>query len=176
MATTMERLFELSFTTSLPMGLIAMRLGAACVFGFLIGIDREMRQRPAGLRTHMLTALAAAVFTIITFEFVSLMGGKADGTQLDPIRIVESVTSGVAFLAAGTIITHRGDIRGLTTGAGMWLAGAVGLACGAGFLTLALLGTAFALIILVPLRFLEVGISKELPGRMKAKMDEAAND
>lgn len=147
----MERLFELSFETSLPASLMLMRLGAACVLGFVIGLDRELRQRDAGLRTHMLVSLSAAVFTIITFELVALMENSGDATRVDPVRIVEAVTAGVAFLAAGTIINHRGSIRGLTTGAGMWLAGAVGLACGAGFLTLALLATLLAVIILVPL-------------------------
>src|SRR3990167_761731 len=116
----MERLFELSFETSLPVSLILMRLGAACVLGFVIGIDREVKQRAAGLRTHMLTALAAAVFTIITFEIVAMMEDSCDSTRVDPIRIVEAVTAGVAFLAAGTIINQGGSVHGLTTGAGMW--------------------------------------------------------
>lgn len=152
---SMEQLFELSFETNLPLSLILMRLAAACVLGFVIGLEREIKQHDAGLRTHMLTSLAAAVFTIITFELVAMMEQSGDATRLDPIRIVEAVTAGVAFLAAGTIINHRGDVRGLTTGAGMWLAGAVGLACGAGLLTLAVLSTVLALVILVLVRSLE---------------------
>lgn len=165
----MERLFELSFETSLPVELILMRLGAACLLGFIIGLDREIGQHDAGLRTHMLISLAAAVFTIITFELVALMENSGEATRVDPIRIVEAVTAGVAFLAAGTIITHRGGVRGLTTGAGMWLAGAIGLACGAGFLTLALLATLLAVIILVPLAFIKSRIEKAA----SAKADRA---
>ncbi len=157
----MEHLFELSFETNLPVELILMRLGAACVLGFVIGFERELQQHDAGLRTHMLTSLAAAVFTIITFEIVAMTEFTGEATQVDPIRIVEAVTAGVAFLAAGTIIHHRGGVRGLTTGAGMWLAGAIGLACGAGLLTLALLATLLAAIILVPLRLLEGGLFKD---------------
>ena len=111
---------------------MAVRMLLACGFGFIIGIDREMHSRPAGLRTNMLTALAACVFAIIAFEMIASLETSNDGVRLDPIRVVEAVTAGVAFLAAGTIIQARGDVRGLTTGAGMWLAGAIGLACGSG--------------------------------------------
>ena len=76
-------------------------------------------------------------------------------TTADPIRIIEAVTAGVAFLAAGAIIQSRGNVRGLTTGANMWLAGALGVACGAGDYLLAIFGTIFALIVLVVLGRLE---------------------
>lgn len=141
--------------SDLPLLAVAIRLGLACLLGFAIGFEREVRDRPAGLRTHMLTALAAAVFAVIAIEFIGLYGEDDDGTQLDPIRVVEAVTAGVAFLAAGTIIQSRGKVRGLTTGAGMWLAGAIGLACGAGFLDIACISAAFALLVLVPMRIME---------------------
>lgn len=147
--------------TDVPLLTIAVRLGLACVLGFAIGLEREVRDRPAGLRTHMLTALAAALFAVIAVEFIGLYGGSDDGTQLDPIRVVEAVTAGVAFLAAGTIIQSRGHVRGLTTGAGMWLAGAIGLACGAGFLRIAVLAAGFALLILVPMRMMESKVFRD---------------
>lgn len=143
-----------AFETTTPPLEIGLRLLAACLFGFAIGFDREYRKRPAGLRTNMLTALAAAAFALIAFELVSVFDDE-NNTRLDPIRVVEAVTAGVAFLAAGTIIQSRGDVRGLTTGAGMWLSGAVGLACGAGFLTVAFFATLLAIIILIPLNKLE---------------------
>jgi putative Mg2+ transporter-C (MgtC) family protein len=80
----------------------------------------------------MVTALAASVFTILTAEIIHTTALSGEGTQSDPIRIIEAVTAGVAFLAAGTIIQSRSGVKGLTTGAGMWLAGALGVAAGLG--------------------------------------------
>ena len=148
-------MFQHSFGTVTPIPIILLRCAAASVLGFAIGYDREARNRSAGLRTHMLTALAASLFTLIAIEFIYTFGSDSKVTQLDPIRVVEAVTSGVAFIAAGAIIQSRGEVRGLTTGAGMWLAGAVGLACGAGFLAIAVIGAAIAIFILFPLRMLE---------------------
>ncbi|MGE6697292.1 MgtC/SapB family protein [Hyphomonas sp. NPDC076900] len=148
-----DELTEL-FATRTPAWSILLRLGCACVLGFLIGIDREIRGRPAGLRTHMLVSLAAATFTLTAIEITALFG-KLEGVQIDPLRVVEAITSGVAFLAAGMIIQARGKVIGLTTGAGMWLAGAIGLACGAGMLTLALAATFLVLLILRPMRRVE---------------------
>lgn len=133
----------------------------ACLFGFAIGFDREYRKRPAGLRTNMLTALAASAFAIIAIELTAALGAITDQTRLDPVRVVEAVAAGVAFLAAGTIIQSSSDVKGLTTGVGMWLSGAVGLACGAGFLTVGFIATILAIIILIPLNKLE----EKLPQR-----------
>jgi len=146
-----------AFRTHLAMDAIAIRLTAASVLGFCIGLDREFRDRPAGLRTHMMTSLAAAMFGLIALEMIAAFD-EDDTLRLDPIRIVEAVTAGVGFLAAGTIIQRRGEITGLTTGASMWLAGAVGLACGTGFLKIALLGVFFALAILIPMRMIEKNV------------------
>ena len=151
----METIVEQAFRTATPIPVIVLRCAAASLLGLVIGFEREARERPAGLRTHMLTSLAAALFTLIAVELIAAFGADDEVTQLDPIRVVEAVTTGVAFIAAGAIIQARGDVRGLTTGAGMWLAGAVGLACGAGFLTIAMIGTGLGIIILFPLRMLE---------------------
>lgn len=142
--------------THIPFAQIVIRLILACVFGAAIGIDREFRNQPAGLRTHMLTALAAAVFTIIALEMYHLVrvtGG--DKVAADPIRAIEAVTAGVAFLAAGGIFRGKGGIRGLTTGAAMWLAGAMGVACGVGYAQIALTASILALLILILLGVLE---------------------
>jgi putative Mg2+ transporter-C (MgtC) family protein len=135
-----------------------LRMLAAIVVGGAIGFDRELRNKPAGLRTHILISLAAALFTLITFELHVEVGASDGRTTADPIRIIEAVTAGVAFLAAGAIIQSRGNVHGLTTGANMWLAGALGVACGSGYYTLAALGTFFAVIVLVVL------------GRLQAKL------
>jgi putative Mg2+ transporter-C (MgtC) family protein len=146
--------------TVTPEAVIASRLLLAAALGAIIGLDREYKDRPAGLRTHMLTALAAAAFTIITVELVHEMQSLAGSAQADPTRVIEAVTAGVAFLAAGAIIQARGQVQGLTTGAAMWLAGAVGVACGAGYYTIALFATALAVAILTVLALLERHMSK----------------
>jgi putative Mg2+ transporter-C (MgtC) family protein len=130
---------------------IALRLILAAVLGGVIGIDREMRDRPAGLRTHMLTALAAALFTLITFEIFHTVRSADGNATTDPIRIIEAVTAGVAFLAAGAIIQTRGEVQGLTTGAGMWLAGAIGVTAGAGYYRMAIIATVLAFVIVTVL-------------------------
>jgi putative Mg2+ transporter-C (MgtC) family protein len=138
-----------------------LRLAIAGVFGALIGFDRELTNKPAGLRTHTLVSLAAALFTLITFELYAELDSQDEGTSADPIRIIEAVTSGVAFLAAGAIIRSGGNVQGLTTGANMWLAGAVGVACGAGFYLLATFGAVFSIIIITLLRKLETRFMHE---------------
>jgi putative Mg2+ transporter-C (MgtC) family protein len=142
-----------SLNTAIPEGVIALRLVLAAVLGGAIGFERERLDRPAGLRTHMLTALAAAVFTVLTFEIYAEINREGGGANNgDPIRVIEAVTAGVAFLAAGAIFRSQGDVHGLTTGAGMWLAGAIGVACGAGYYVLAVMATALAAFILAVLR------------------------
>jgi len=132
------------------------RLLAAALLGGAIGLERELLRKPAGLRTHILVALGACLFCLLTFEIMVAARSEGDAqTSTDPIRIIEAVTAGVAFLAAGTIFTSGGSVTGLTTGAGMWMAGAIGVACGIGQLMLALLATVIVLVVLVAVRWLE---------------------
>ena len=98
---------------------IFARLFGAIVFGGLIGFEREARDRPAGFRTHILISLAAALFAIISIEAVHMPGFTDEQVRIDPLRVIEAVTAGVAFLAAGMIVFARGRVHGLTTGAGM---------------------------------------------------------
>src|SRR5690554_2618242 len=84
--------------------LIAERLGVALLLGGLIGLDREWRDRPAGLRTHILVSLASALFTLLSFELLEAAQKASNESRADPIRVVEAVLTGVAFLGAGTII------------------------------------------------------------------------
>ncbi|WP_421952860.1 MgtC/SapB family protein [Pelagibacterium sp.] len=136
---------------------LAGRLLVAAVLGALIGLEREIKRHPAGLRTHMLVSTAAAAFTIMTFEiYHEMVDLNADTiARLDPIRVIEAVTAGVAFLAAGAIIRSGTDIKGLTTGAGLWMAGAIGVSAGAGFFSVAAMATVLVLIITIALRQLE---------------------
>nr|WP_298722744.1 MgtC/SapB family protein [uncultured Steroidobacter sp.] len=141
--------------TVLPWLETALRVLFAVLAGTVVGLDRELRNKPAGLRTHILISLAAAVFTLIAFE-IHLQFASGEGTKTaDPVRIIDAVTAGVAFLAAGAIIRGRGGVHGLTTGANMWLAGALGVACGAGYYFIAFIGSAFALLVLIVLGKLE---------------------
>jgi putative Mg2+ transporter-C (MgtC) family protein len=149
--------------TILPPLEALLRTFMAVVAGCLIGLDRELRNKPAGMRTHILISLAAALFTLITFELHTQFAGQDGEVTADPIRIIEAVTAGVAFLAAGAIIQSRGNVQGLTTGANMWLAGALGVACGAGYYVLALIGTVFALIVLVVLGKLQARLGDKDP-------------
>ena len=124
------------------------RLLAALLLGAAIGWEREVHTKPAGLRTHMLICVAACLFTILTLELMTLYPEGGQQVRTDPIRIIEAVTAGVAFLAAGMIFTNKNTVHGLTTGAGMWLAGAVGVSCGIGRLSLALMATVLSILIL----------------------------
>lgn len=157
----MADMISQGYLDSLTLWDMVARLGLACLLGFAVGFDRELKSRAAGLRTHMLTSLAAAIFMIISLELIAQVGFDDNRTQLDPLRVIEAVTAGVAFLAAGTIIQAKGSVKGLTTGASMWLSGAIGLACGAGFYRLALLGTGLSLIVLVPIRLFEHRLPKK---------------
>lgn len=124
--------------TYLPLHIIAIRIGIAALFGALIGLERELNTAEAGLRTHILVSVAAALFTILAFEiFHTIEPGAGGDMRADPIRAVEAVTAGIAFLGAGAIFRSGAGVQGLTTGAGMWLAGAVGLATALGYYVVA---------------------------------------
>lgn len=131
-----------------PPGVAAGRLVLAVVLGGLVGLERELHANAAGLRTHILIALASCLFALVAFEIVALAQADPAVQSTDTLRLIEAVTSGVAFLAAGSIIVSGGKIQGLTTGAGMWLAGAIGLCCGIGKPGLAVMATALALLVL----------------------------
>jgi putative Mg2+ transporter-C (MgtC) family protein len=140
-------------TSHTPQHIIVIRLILAAVFGGMIGFEREEAHRAAGLRTHIVIAMSAALFTMLAFEIYAeaLAGGS---NNPDPIRAVEATTAGIAFLGAGAIFHGRRNVWGLTTGAGMWFAGAVGMATGLGFYLVALSGAVLAVIVLALLRVL----------------------
>ncbi|WP_051332315.1 MgtC/SapB family protein [Cucumibacter marinus] len=157
----MDWIFEISAqSTTIPEPVIVVRLLAAAGLGAVIGLEREAHNRAAGLRTHMLVALAAALFTTISLELYHFVRQNGDGLPADPIRAIEAVTAGVAFLGAGSIIRRDGSVHGLTTGAGMWLSGAIGLACATGYLLIAAVAAGMALIVLWLLRKLEGAATK----------------
>jgi putative Mg2+ transporter-C (MgtC) family protein len=132
---------------------LAGRLALGLVLGAVIGFEREMHRQPAGFRTHALVALGAALFTI-----VSAYGFGGDG--VDPTRIAAQIVTGIGFIGAGTILQHRGSVRGLTTAASLWSVAAVGMAAGAGLLVMAVIGTALILVVLFVLDRVEAFASR----------------
>lgn len=134
---------------------MAIRLVLAMGFGMVLGLDREARDKPAGMRSHMLVSLAAACLTIMTFAIVDASESFGETVRADPLRVIEAVVAGIAFLGAGAIIQGRGKVTGITTGASMWVSGAIGIATGFGYYTLAALTTLFAVIVLFILGKLE---------------------
>lgn len=114
----------------------------AFVLSAVIGVERERRFKSAGLRTHILVGLGAALFTLVSaYGFTSLAPGP-----VDPSRIAAQVVTGIGFVGAGVIFVNRGNVVGLTTAASIWVTAAVGMACGAGLPLLAVAGAALHLI------------------------------
>jgi putative Mg2+ transporter-C (MgtC) family protein len=130
-----------------------LRLSLAAVLGGVIGFERELREREAGLRTHLLVSLGSALFTIVSaygFNAFLISGGNV--VRADPTRIAAQIVTGIGFLGAGAIIRQGLSVRGLTTAATLWVVAAVGMACGAGYYSAAALSTALVLLALYPLR------------------------
>ena len=114
---------------------IAIRILAAVICGGLIGLERGMKNRPAGLRTYMLVCVGSCIVMLTNQYVVQILGGE-------PTRLAAQVVSGIGFLGAGTIIvTRRNQIKGLTTAAGLWSAAGIGIALGIGFYEVALVGS-----------------------------------
>jgi putative Mg2+ transporter-C (MgtC) family protein len=107
---------------------IALKLGVALVLGALIGMEREVHKKTAGLRTHMIVCLSSALLMVLSTEVARDMGFEGD-----PTRIAAGVMTGIGFLGAGTIIKQGATVQGLTTAACIWTAAAVGLAVGVGY-------------------------------------------
>ena len=131
------------------------RLLLVMVLAGAVGLERELRDQEAGLRTHMLVGLGAALFVITgNFAWSELEFGNEAGVVLDPSRVVAYVITGIGFLGAGTIIKHGISIKGLTTAASLWVVAAVGVAIGAGEYGLGAVATAVVLLSLWPVRML----------------------
>lgn len=133
--------------------IIAILLSVCC--GAAVGLERQLKHKPAGLRTNVLICLGAAVFTIIS----SRMAGGQDSIT----RIAAQIVTGVGFLGAGAVIQDRGGIHGLTTAATIWLVASIGMACGAKLYYLAIIATVLAIIVLLGLARVEKGF-KPGPG------------
>ena len=130
-----------------------LRLALAALLGGVLGLERELREREAGLRTHLLVAVGSALFTIVSaYGFNAFLESGASVVRADPTRIAAQIVTGIGFLGAGAIIRQGFSIRGLTTAATLWVVAAIGMAAGAGYYSAAVITTAIALIALWPLR------------------------
>lgn len=145
---------EQLLTSLLPVTENLLRLVAAAVFGLLLGVDRELKDKPAGVRSYMLVSVGAAGFAILTLELPASLESAQFDFSLDPSRAIQGLIGGIGFLGAGAIIRRDGGVQGVATGAAIWLAGAIGMACGFGNYWLAASITAIALFVLVVIGFL----------------------
>lgn len=131
-----------------------LRLALAAGLGGAIGIERELRDRYAGLRTHLLVSLGSALFTIVSaYAWTGFKFGS--GVSYDPTRIAAQIVTGIGFLGAGAIMRQGISVHGLTTAATLWMSAAIGMTAATGFYTVAALATAVTLVVLWPLRVFE---------------------
>jgi putative Mg2+ transporter-C (MgtC) family protein len=130
-----------------------LRLVVAAALGGAVGLERELREREAGFRTHMLVAVGSALFTIVSaYGFRDFLVNGGSVIRADPTRIAAQIVTGIGFLGAGAIIRQGLSVRGLTTAATLWVVAAIGLTAGAGYYSAAVITTAVALFSLWPLR------------------------
>jgi putative Mg2+ transporter-C (MgtC) family protein len=167
------RFLELAAIPSLGWPHELLRLSVAAALGGAIGAEREFRERQAGLRTHLVVCVGSALFTIVSaygFREFLVHGGSV--VRADPTRIAAQIVSGIGFLGAGAIIRQGLSVRGLTTAATLWLVAAIGMACGAGYYSAAMIATAGALITLGPLRI----VAYKLIHRYRPEVDRLIVD
>jgi putative Mg2+ transporter-C (MgtC) family protein len=135
---------------------LILRLVLGGLMGGLIGLEREMRAKGAGIRTHFIVGLGSALFMIISMY-------AFEGTaRFDSSRVAAGVVSGIGFIGGGVIIFQRNVIRGITTAAGMWVAAAIGLACGAGMYPIAVAATLLTLLVLELLHFFHLRYGEKM--------------
>jgi putative Mg2+ transporter-C (MgtC) family protein len=135
---------------------VAQRLLLATAVGAMLGLEREVRFKAAGLRTHVLIALGSTVFTLMSYEIAS------DAQGADPGRIAAQILTGIGFLGAGAIMRTDGSIHGLTTAATVWVNAALGVAVGAGRYHLAFIGAGVTVAALLILHPLEIALDRRL--------------
>ena len=129
------------------------RVALAAALGAVLGLERELRDREAGLRTHLLVSVGSALFTIVSaYGFREFLTSGQSVVRADPTRTAAQIVTGIGFLGAGAIIRQGLAIRGLTTAATLWVVAAIGLAAGAGYYSAAVITTGVALVALWPLR------------------------
>ena len=141
---------------------LAVRVMLAAALGGALGLERELSDQPAGLRTHILVSLGAALFTLVGAFGFTFAGGAA--IRVDPTRIAAQVVTGIGFLGAGAILQQGLSVRGLTTAAALWVTAAIGTAVGLGYYSAAILTLAATLAALLGLKPLERTILYRVSG------------
>lgn len=124
----------------------------AMILGFAIGFERELTNKWAGLRTHMLVCMGSCIFTLLSIHAFPVF---AHSPQADPARIAAQVLTGIGFIGGGTVLKHGSAIYGLTTAAALWITASIGMACGCGFNRLAIVSTVIVVSVLVLIRIFE---------------------
>jgi putative Mg2+ transporter-C (MgtC) family protein len=152
---------------------VLLRVVLAGVLGGAIGAEREIREREAGLRTHMLVAVGASLFTLVSaYAWTDFTFSQRNGITYDPTRIAAQIVTGSGFLGAGAIIRHGLSVRGLTTAASLWVVAAIGVAAGAGYYSAAVITTVLVLVSLWPLRIAAHRIFTRIrPGEHRLEVD-----
>lgn len=146
---------------------IILRISLAILLGTVIGVEREMKNRPAGMRTHILVCLGACIIALIESSFSgSLTDGTASGVTYNFGRLSAQVVSGIGFLGAGTILFSDRKITGLTTAASLWNTACLGIAIGYGYYLIAIVGAIFVILVLLMMqRIIHVRIAKRVEVR-----------
>lgn len=137
--------------------IVLIRILASVLFGFGLGLERELTNKHAGLRTHILVCMGSCVFTILSlYGFPNFTNqGQPYG---DHARVAAQVLTGIGFIGGGTVLRHGSSVYGLTTAATLWVAAAIGMACGAGSMGIALLATVLSVGVLVFIRIFETNV------------------
>ena len=156
---------------------VCIRLLVAAGLGVIIGLERERHGRPVGLRTNIVVTVSSCLLMIISIDLTGLFeGATAQGTlRIDPGRIASYAVAGMGFLGAGAIIQGRGRVQGLTSAASLWVSNALGLAVGAGFILPALAATVLVMIALLPLRYLEAHLSRDIETRITLEFSNSSD-
>lgn len=145
---------------------LVLRLLLAAVLGAVIGIEREIHDHPAGMRTHLLVGMGSGLFTVL-----SIVGfPTSDGSATDPSRVAAQIVTGIGFLGAGAILKYGPTIRGLTTAASLWAAAGIGMAAGASRPILAVAATIIVLVSLWPLRLVSERLELAGPQRLHLRV------
>jgi len=137
-------------------GIVLVRVLAAVAFGFGIGLERELTNKYAGLRTHILVCLGSCIFTILSIYAFPLAVDSTNPQAFgDPARIAAQILTGIGFIGGGTVLRHGSSVFGLTTAATLWMAASIGMACGTGMLYVGLVATIVSVSVLVLIRTFE---------------------
>jgi putative Mg2+ transporter-C (MgtC) family protein len=149
----------------------SLRLILAIVLSAAVGIDRELKHKPLGLRTNMLVALGAASFSVMALQLVHALASGPSSIQIDPSRVMEAIVGAIGFLGAAAIIQGRFELFGATTGASIWVVGGIGMACGFGFYAFAVAVTVIGMFVLTVLGFLTARTRSTPEGRQSGEQD-----